>query len=89
MHSFARRPGAIAVTVDILEILEEPTIPKGVTKPQDSIMPKLQVLKFEDYDTWKQDMSKDQFMVVKVGKLLNADVVSIMKYACDWSNQVY
>ena len=52
-----RKPGAEPVMVSIPELLEEPTIPEGVLKPQivttsqDSIMPKLQELKFEDYDT--------------------------------------
>ena len=69
--------------MDIPELLEEPTILEGVTKAQDSIMPKLQVLKFEYHDTWKQDMSRYQFMVVKVGQPLNADVVSSMEYACE------
>ena len=73
--------------MSIAKLLEEPAIPKGVTKPQDgtkpqdSILPKFQVLKFEDYDTQKLDISRDQFMEVKGGKPPEADVVSALEYA--------
>ena len=87
-----RRPGAVAVTMNIPELLEEPTIPEGITKaqdgtkPQDFIMTKLQVLMFEDYDTRKLDISRDQFMVVKSGQPPDADVVSALEYACGWEH---
>ena len=44
-------------------------------------MTKLQVLKFEYYDTRKLDISKDQFMEVKFGWPLVADVVSAIEHA--------
>ena len=46
-------------------------------------MTKLQVLKFEDYDTQKLDISRDQFMVVKVGQSPEVDIVSTLEYVCE------
>ena len=71
------------MTLDAQEILEEPTIPQGVSRSLDTITPKLQDLKFEDYNTRKQkELARNQFMVTEPSEPPNADIVSAMEWAC-------